>query len=112
MVWSLDLDPLLNGPRAHLASIMKQLRSTYHIKIKQELTIRESLKAHLRKQERPIIDSLHGGPSRVSSPPTGYPTAYGKFVMDKHMKAKNMQKRYLSVGFPVSKFVIFWNINP
>ena len=43
--------------------------------------------------------SLHGSPSRVSSPPTGHPNAYGKFVMDKFIKAKNTLKRYLSNDF-------------
>ena len=45
--------------------------------------------------------SLHGDPSRVSSPPDGHPIAYGKFVMDKYIKAKNKLKRYLSTDFPV-----------
>ena len=91
---------------------MKRPRPTYHIKTKRELTKQESLKTHMRKPEYPIRDSLHGGPSRVSSPPVGHPIVSGKFVMDKHMKAENTQKRYLSAGFPVSKSLIFWNINP
>ena len=105
--WSLDLDPLLDGPRARLAGIMKLSKPTYHIKTRQELAKRESLKAYVRKLYYPIKDSLHGGPSRVSSPPTGHPTAYGKFVMDKHTKAENTQKRYLLAGFPVFKSLIF-----
>ena len=91
---------------------MKGPRPTYHIKTRHELTIRESLKAHLRKPECPIIASLHGGLSRVSSPPTGHPTSYEKFIVDKHTKGENMQKRYLLVGFLVSKSLIFQNINP
>ena len=91
---------------------MKWPRPTYHIKKKRELTKQESLKAHMRKPEYPIRDSLHSGPSRVSSPPVGHPIVYGKFVMDKHTKVENMQKRYLSAGFLVSKSLIFRNINP
>ena len=91
---------------------MKRPRPTYHIKTRRELTRRESLKAHMRKPKCPIKDSLHGRPSRVSSPLADHPTAYKKFVMDKHTKAKNTQKIYLSVGFPVSKSLIFQNINP
>ena len=40
--------------------------------------------------------SPYGCPSRVSSPLTGHPTTYGKFVMDKYMKAENTLERYLS----------------
>ena len=90
---------------------MKRPRNIYHIKTRWELTRRESLKAHMRKPKCPIRDSLHGSPSCVSSPPVGHPTAYGKFVMDKHTKEENMQKRYLSAGFLVSKSLIFRNIN-
>ena len=32
--------------------------------------------------------------------------------MDKRMKAENTQKIYLSADFPVSKFLIYWKINP
>ena len=95
-----------------MARIMKLPRPTYHVKTRREQAKRESLKAHMRKPECPIRDSLHGDPSRVSSPPSDHPTAYGNFVMDKHTKAENMQKRYLSTGFLVSKFLIFRNINP
>ena len=91
---------------------MKRPRPTYDIKIKRGLTRQENLKAHMRKPKCPIRDSLHGDSSRVSSPLTDHPTAYGKFVMDKHMKAENTQKRYLSAEFSVSKSLIFWNINP
>ena len=91
---------------------MKQSRSTYHIKTRWELTRQENFKAHLRKPECHIRDSRHGGLSRVSSPLADHPTVYGKFVMDKHTKVKNKQKRYLSTGFPVSKSLIFQNINP
>ena len=45
--------------------------------------------------------SLHGGPFRVSSPSADHPTAYGKFVMDKYIKAENTLKRYLSADFLV-----------
>ena len=79
---------------------MKLSRPTFHIKTRQELTRRESLKAHMRKLECLkahmrkleclIRDLLHGGPSRVSNPPTGHSTAYEKFVMDKHMKVENI----------------------
>ena len=44
---------------------------------------------------------LHSGPSRVSSPPAGHLTAYGKFVMDKYIKAKKTLKRYLSIDLLV-----------
>ena len=90
--WSLDLDPLLDGSSARLAHIMKRPRPTYHIKTMQELTKRESFKAHLRKREGPIRDSLHGDPSRVSSPPAGHLTAYGKFVMDKNTRVENTKR--------------------
>ena len=40
---------------------------------------------------------LHGNSSRVSSPPAGHPATYGRFVMDKYIKAK----RYLSTNFPI-----------
>ena len=95
-----------------MASIMKLPRPNYHVKTRQELARRESLKAHLRKPECPIRDSLHGGLSRVSSPLVDHPTAYGNFVIDKHMKAENTQKIYLSMRFLVSKSLIFRNINP
>ena len=64
-IMSLDLDSLLDGLRSR---IMKQPTLTYHIKTRQELTRRESLKSHMRKPECPIRDSLHGGLSRISSP--------------------------------------------
>ena len=82
------------------------------MKTKWELSRRESLKAHLRKRRCPVKDSFHGGSSRVSSPPTGHPTAYEKFVMDKHTKAENTQKIYLSVDFPIFKSLISRKINP
>ena len=91
---------------------MKRPKPTYRIKIKRELTRRESLKAYLRKIGCPVKDLLHGSLSRVSSPLTGHPTVYGKFVMDKHMKAKNTQTMYLSTDFPVSKFLIYRKVNP
>ena len=56
--------------------------------------------------------SLHGGPSKVSSPPAGHPTAYGKFVMDKYKKAENALKRYLSDDFPVFYPLFPEKINP
>ena len=71
---------------------MKRPKLTYRINTKQELSKWESLKTHLRKLGSPVKDSLHGGPSRVSSPPVGHPTAYGKFVMNKHTKAENLKK--------------------
>ena len=67
--WSLDLDPLLNGLKAHLASIMKRPKPTYHIKTRRELIRWKSLNAHMRKPRCPIKDSLHGALSKVSSPP-------------------------------------------
>ena len=97
--WDFDLDPLLDGPRARLTYIIEWPKLTYHIKTKQELTRWDSVKAHLRKPRCPIKDSLHGGPSRVLSPPADHPTAYRKFVMDKHMKVENTQKRFIN-GFP------------
>ena len=109
--WSLDLDPLLDGLKALLARIMKRLKPTYHIKTKWELTRQESLKAHMRKLGCPIKDSLHGGLSRVLSPPADHPTAHGKFVMVKHTKAENKQKRYLSADFLIFKSFISWKIN-
>ena len=45
--------------------------------------------------------SLHGGPSKVSSPPDDHLTEYEKFVMDKYIKEENMLKRYLFIDFPV-----------
>ena len=33
--------------------------------------------------------------------PNGHPTKYGKFVMDKYIKAENTLKRYLFTDFPV-----------
>ena len=68
---------------------MKRSKPTYRIKTKQKLFRRESLKTHLRKLGCSIKDSLHGNPSRVSSLPADYPTAYGKLVMDKHTKAES-----------------------
>ena len=85
--WSLDLDPLLDGPKACLARITKRPKPTYRIKTKQELTRKENFKAHLRKTGCLVKDSLHGSSSRISSPPASYPTLYGKFVIDNHMKA-------------------------
>ena len=92
----------LNGPRAHLASIVKRLNSTYHIKTKGHYLDGKTLKLECLP-----INLLQGGPSRVSSPPTGHPTAYEKFVMDKYINAKNKQKKYLSADFSVSKFPYF-----
>ena len=65
----------------------------------------------MRKTGCPVKDSLHGGPLRVSSPPIGHTTAYGKSVMDKYMKAENTQKRYLSADFPVLKSLISQKVN-
>ena len=45
--------------------------------------------------------SLHGSPSRFSSPSIDRLIAYGKFVMDKYVKAKNTLKRYLFANFPI-----------
>ena len=56
--------------------------------------------------------SLHGGPSRVSSPPADHPTAYGKFVMDKHIKAENTLERYLSADLLVFFPLFPKKINP
>ena len=97
---SLDLDPPLNGLRAHLDHIMKRPKPTYRTKTRRELT-RRGLKTHLRKPWCPVKDSLHGGSSKVSSPLIGHRTAYGKFVMDNYINAKNTQKRYLLADFPV-----------
>ena len=90
---------------------MKRPKPTYCIKTRRELTKRESLKAHMRKTGCPVKVSLHGGPLRVSSPPIGHTTAYGKSVMDKYMKAENTQKRYLSADFPVPKSLISHKVN-
>ena len=103
------LDPLLDGSRA---CIMKRSKLTYHIKTTLKLVRQESFKAHIRKPEGPIRDSLHSGPSKVSSPPADHPPTYRKFLMDKHTKTENTQKIYLSARFTVSKSLIFRNINP
>ena len=109
----LDLGPLLNGLSTRFAHIMKRSKPTYCIKTRRELSRRESPKAHLRKSGCPVKDSLHNGASRVSSPTTGHPTAYGKFVIDKHTKAENKQKKiYVSVDFLISKSLISRKINP
>ena len=50
--------------------------------------------------------SLHGGPSKVSSPPASYPIAYGKFVMEKYIKVENKLERYLSADFPI--FILYF----
>ena len=42
------------------------------------------------------MDWLQGGLSRILSPPAGHPITYGKFVMNKYMKVKNMQNIFFS----------------
>ena len=78
------LGPLLNGPRVFLARVVERSKPAYCIKTK----------IHIGKSSRP--SEKQGSPFRISSPPAGHPTAYEKFVMNKHMKTKNMQNRYLS----------------
>ena len=43
--------------------------------------------------------------------PVGHPTAYEKFVMNKHMEVENTQKIYLSGDFPIFKSIISRKIN-
>ena len=109
MPWSLNLDSLLDRPRAHLGRIIKRPKPTYYIKTKPELTRRENIKAHLRKLECPIRDSLYGGLSRISTPPANHPTAYEKFVMDKHTKVENI---YISgfLSFQITYFLEYQSL--
>ena len=90
---------------------MKQSKSTYCVKTRRVLSRQESLRSHLREPVCLFKDLLHGGPSRISSPITAHPTAYEKFVMDKHMKTENTQKIYLSVNDQVPKSLISRKIN-
>ena len=85
---------------------VKWSKPTYHIKTKRALSRRESLKACLKRSGCLLKDLLQDGPSRISSPPTGHPTTYEKFVMNKYMKVENTQKIYLSVDFLVFKSII------
>ena len=39
---------------------------------------------------------LQGNPSRVLSPPTGHPSTYGKFIMEKDTKAENTKRIFIS----------------
>ena len=45
--------------------------------------------------------------SRILSPQVGHPIAYGKFVMDKCMKAENTQKIFISefLSFQITYFL-------
>ena len=61
---------------------VKQPKPTYCIKTKRELSRQESLKAHLKKPRCLVKDSLHGGPSRISSPLVGHLIVYGMFIMN------------------------------
>ena len=71
-----------SGPVYPKVRCIKRLKPTYSSKIRWELSTWKSFKAHLKKPECLVNDSLHGGPSRISSPPAGHFTAYGMFVMD------------------------------
>ena len=82
---------------ARLARVVKWSKLAYSIKTRRVLFRQESHKASMRKPRCLLKDSLQGGMSMILNPTTGHPNAYEKFVMDKHMKAKNTQKRYLSV---------------
>ena len=73
------MGPRLVWPKAR---DVKRPKPTYHIKTRQELPRRESLKAHLRKPGYLVKDSLHGCQSKISSPLAVHPTAYEMFVMD------------------------------
>ena len=99
--------PLLNGSNARLACVVKRSKPTYRIKTRQTLFRQESLKARLRKPGCLLKDLLQDDSFRISSSLVGHPTIYGKFVIDMHMKAENMQKIYLSADFPVSKSLIY-----
>ena len=99
--WPLDLDPSLNEPKALLARIMKRPKPIYRLKARQELTKQERLETRLRKPRCVVECSLHDNLSRFSSLPVGHPIAYGKFIMDKYIKAQNTLKRYLSANFPI-----------
>ena len=66
----------------------------------------------MRKPRCFLKDLLQGSPSRSLSLLAGHPIAYGKFVMDKYMKAENTQKRYLSADDLVSKSLISRKDNP
>ena len=90
---------------------MKRSNSVYRIKTKRVLSRQKSLKAYLRKPECFLKDSFRGGSSRILSFSAGHPTAYEKFIMNKHIKVENTQKRYLSADDPVSKSLISWKIN-
>ena len=80
--------PILNGPRARLARVVKRSKPTYCIKTKRTLLKWESFKARFRKSGCLLKDLLQVGRSRISSPPTGHPTIYGKFIMDKYIKTE------------------------
>ena len=88
------------GPVWPKARDVKRPKPTYCTKIRQELSRRESLKAHLRKSGCLVKDLLHGGPSRISSPPAGHPTTHGMFVMD------NIKNIFIH-GFPTFKISYF-----
>ena len=61
-----------------------------HLSYQDQTGIRkkEILKAHLRKLGCLVKYSFHGGLFKVSNSLIGHPIAYGKFVMNKHMKAE------------------------
>ena len=90
---------------------MERFKPASRIKTRQMLSRYESLKHRLRKPGCLFKDLLQGSSSGISSPPAGYPTAYGKFVKDKYRKAEKTQKRYLSVDDPVSKSLISRKVN-
>ena len=75
---------------------MKQPKPTYRIIAKGDPPKRENPK---ESQDVFPWTSFRFGPSRILSLSAGHPTACGKFVMDKYIKAKNMQKIFIS-GFP------------
>ena len=52
------------------------------------------------------MDSLQGGPPRMLNPLAAHPFTYVKFVMDKYMKEKNMQKIFIS-RFPSFQILYF-----
>ena len=72
-----------------MARVVKRFKPAYRIKIRRALSRQESLKACLRKLGCLLKYSLQDGMSKILSPTTGHPTAYGKFVMNKYMKTKN-----------------------
>ena len=88
------------GPVWPKACDVKRPKPTYRIKTRREISRRESLKAHLRKPGCLVKDSLHGGMSRISSPPIGHPIAYDMFVMD------NTKKIFIH-GFPSFRIPYF-----